>query len=273
MDKIYINDLEVYGYHGVYDAEKKLGQRFLISVEIETDLRTAATHDDLDATINYGALCHELEHVFLEEKINLIESITLKLADYILLNYEVAKAVRVKIKKPWAPIGKPVDYVAVEMERKWHKAYIAFGSNMGNREENINEAKRLIEESQITKIIKTSTLIETEPWGYTNQDHFLNGVWEVETLLQPGELMTFLLEIEHKLKRERVIKWGPRTLDLDILLYDEMVSNDSHIIIPHPRMHQRLFVLEPLNEIAPYALHPLLNKRVFELKEELESMQ
>lgn len=270
MDKIYINDLEVYGYHGVYDAEKKLGQRFLISVEIHTDLRKAAIHDDLDATINYGALCHELEQVFLEEKINLIESITLKLADYILLNYEVARAVKVKIKKPWAPIGKPVDHVAVEMERRWHKAYIAFGSNLGNREENISMARALIEESKKTKITNASTLIETEPWGYTDQDNFFNGVWEVETLLHPGELMTFLLEIEQKLKRERVIKWGPRTLDLDIILYDEMVSNDTHIIIPHPRMHERMFVLEPLNEIAPYALHPLFNKRVFELKEVLE---
>lgn len=97
----------------------------------------------------------------------------------------------------------------------------------------------------------------TEPWGYENQEEFLNGVIKVETYLTPRELMSTLLKIENDLGRVREIKWGPRIIDLDIVLYDDVISNDEFVILPHPLMHLRDFVLKPLKEIAPYALHPL----------------
>jgi len=121
--------------------------------------------------------------------------------------------------------------------------------------------------------MKTSEFYETKPIGYTDQDNFINCVFEIKTLLSPLELVRYLLSIEKELKRERVIKWGPRTLDLDVLLYDDLITCDEEIIIPHPRMQERLFVLKPLSEIAPYIVHPILNKRVMELEKELSLSQ
>ncbi|HAG42201.1 MAG TPA: 2-amino-4-hydroxy-6-hydroxymethyldihydropteridine diphosphokinase, partial [Clostridium sp.] len=94
-----------------------------------------------------------------------------------------------------------------------------------------------------------------------------NTAIEIKTLLNPKNLMKFLLEVEKSLKRERIIKWGPRTLDLDVIFYDDLISSDEEIIIPHPRMEERLFVLNPLCDIASYKLHPILNKRIIDIRD------
>jgi dihydroneopterin aldolase/2-amino-4-hydroxy-6-hydroxymethyldihydropteridine diphosphokinase len=266
MNKIYIKDLEIFAYHGVFEDEKKLGQKFLISVEIDTDFRDAYKNDDLNKTINYGALSDEIKEIFTKEKYDLIETATYKIAKYIITKYDNIKTVKVKVKKPWAPIKISLDYVAVEIELKWHKAYIGIGSNLGDKTENIKQAIKNINDDE-TKVQKISSLYKTKPVGYDDQEDFINAVFEIKTLLSPKELIQTLLGIENDLKRKRTIKNGPRTIDLDVLLYDDIISNDEDIIIPHPRMHERLFVLTPLKEIAPFALHTLLNKRIFELEE------
>jgi dihydroneopterin aldolase/2-amino-4-hydroxy-6-hydroxymethyldihydropteridine diphosphokinase len=273
MDKIYINDLEVYAYHGVNSEEKEMGQRFLISVELFLDLREAGVSDDLTKTINYAALCHEIEEEFKKEKHNLIECASEHLASYILIKYKNVNRVKLTLKKPWAPIGKPLKYAAIKIDRARHTAYIGIGANMGNKKQNIESALNMINNCRDTWLTKTSKYYETKPVGYLEQDDFLNCVIEINTIQSPIELMRFLLKIEKRLKRERKIRWGPRTIDLDILLYDDIVSSEKEIIIPHPRMHERMFVLEPLCDIAPYALHPLLNKRISTLKEELEGTE
>ncbi|AKA70800.1 2-amino-4-hydroxy-6-hydroxymethyldihydropteridine diphosphokinase [Clostridium scatologenes] len=265
MDKMYIEDLQVYGFHGVNQQEKDLGQRFIISAELFLDLKEAGDSDNLNRTVNYAELCFEIEEQFTKQKYDLIESAAEKLAEFILLKHEIVKRIKLKVKKPWAPIGKPVKYVAVEVDRKWHKAYIAIGSNMGNKEKNLLSAIELINKSIVTKVVSVSKFYETEPVGYVDQENFLNGAIEVKTLLSPKGLMKFLLEKEKELKRERIIKWGPRTIDLDILLYDNLVTFEQDIVIPHPRMEERMFVLKPLSDIAPYIVHPLLNKRIVDL--------
>ncbi|NMM64791.1 2-amino-4-hydroxy-6-hydroxymethyldihydropteridine diphosphokinase [Clostridium sp. P21] len=269
MDKIYVKDLQVYGFHGVNQQEKDLGQRFVISVELSLNLKEAGESDDLNRTVNYAELCIGIEEEFKKEKYNLIETAAEKLTEFILLKYQIIERVKLNIKKPWAPIGKPVEYAAVEIDRSWHKAYIAIGSNVGNKENNLLSAISLINESNDIKVTKVSEFYVTKPVGYVNQDDFLNGAIEVKTLLSPKDLMEFLLKKEKDLKRERIIKWGPRTIDLDILLYDNLVTCDEDIIIPHPRMEERLFVLKPLADIAPYAVHPLLNKRIVDLMNKL----
>lgn len=269
MDKILIKDLELFAHHGVLKEEKNLGQKFLLSLELNLDLRNAGTTDDLNKTVNYAELCERVEAQFRKEKYDLIEAAAEKIAEYILVNYPIIKSVKLILKKPWAPILKPVNYVAVQIERCWHTAYIALGSNLGDKEKNLNEALNLINESPLCNVTKISNFYTTEPVGYLDQDNFLNGAAEIKTLMTPSELMDFLLEIEKELKRERKIHWGPRTIDLDILLYDDIVTDDEHIIIPHPRMHERLFVLEPLCDIAPYKVHPLLNERISQLKNNL----
>lgn len=265
MDKIYIEDLEIYGFHGVNQQEKDMGQRFLISLELFLSLAEAGESDDLSKTVSYAQVCVDVEEEFKKEKYDLIEKAAEKLAEFILTTYELVDRVKVKIKKPWAPIGKPLNHVAVEIDRGWHTAYVAIGSNMGDKEENLNSAIELINSAAFNEVIKVSKFYETKPVGYLEQDNFLNGALEVKTLLSPRKLMQFLLEKEEDLKRERIIKWGPRTIDLDILLYDNLITCEEEIIIPHPRMHERLFVLKPLSDIAPYIMHPILNKRIIEL--------
>lgn len=273
MDKMYIRDLEIYGYHGVNQEEKNLGQRFLVSAELFLDLSAAGKSDNLDKTVNYAELCHNLEKEFNKEKYNLIERAAEKLSEYILLNYSLVDRVKLMLKKPWAPIGKPINYAAVEVDRMWHSAFIGVGSNLGDKKENIKNAAEKINYSGLTKIVKEAEQYETKPVGYLEQDNFLNTIFQVKTLLSPKELIKLLLDIEKELKRERIIKWGPRTIDLDILLYDDIITSHEEAIIPHPRMHERLFVLEPLCEIAPYIMHPILNKRMYEIKEELEKKE
>lgn len=267
MDKIYLKDIEIFANHGVFQEEKTLGQKFILSLELSLDIKEAATTGDLTKSVHYGELCHQVIQVFQEKSLDLIESVVNKVANFILDNYSMVNGVKVLLKKPWAPIGRHLDYAAVEISRERHFAYISIGSNMGNKEENLNNAVKKIEEINGVKVSKVSSYITTEPWGNENQDEFLNGALKVETYLTPKELMTELLRIESELGRVREVKWGPRVIDLDIILFDDIVSNDEFVIIPHPLMHLRDFVLAPLNEIAPYALHPLKNKRVFELLE------
>ncbi len=269
MDKIYIKDLEVFAHHGVFQEEKTLGQRFLISLELSLSLREAGTTDDLTKTVHYGELCQLVEEEFKKESYDLIEKATEKVAEFILLKYDLVQRVKVKIKKPWAPIGKPLKYAAVEVDRKWHIAYIGVGGNIGDKEKNVKEALEIINNSYHTQITKTSKFYKTTPVGYIEQEDFLNCAIEIKTLLNPLELVRYLLSIEKELKRERVIRWGPRTIDLDVLLYDDIISSIEEIILPHPRMQERMFVIEPLCDIAPYVMHPILNKLIIQIKESL----
>jgi 2-amino-4-hydroxy-6-hydroxymethyldihydropteridine diphosphokinase len=129
-------------------------------------------------------------------------------------------------------------------------AYIALGSNLGCKRDNIAQAIQLMAALPGVKINKISSLYETEPWGKTDQEKFINQVIEIETSLQPMDLLQELQKIEIKMGRQRKEKWGPRLIDLDILLYGNEVMNDPHLTIPHPRMRERLFVLVPLAEIG-----------------------
>jgi len=270
LDKIIIKNLEIYGYHGVNEEEKRMGQKFLISAELFLDLSPAGKSDDLCKTVNYGQLSHELESEFNKNKYDLIEKAAEELSNFVLLNYGDVERAIITVKKPWAPIGKPIDYTAVQIDRRWNRVFIGVGSNLGNKKENIKLAAEKIDSSGLSKVINESPQYETKPVGYLEQDNFINAVFEVKTLLNPKELIKLLLEIEKELKRERLIKWGPRTIDLDILLYNDIVTSSEELVIPHLRMHERLFVIKPLCEIAPYLIHPLLNKRIYEIKEELE---
>ncbi|MFL0250584.1 2-amino-4-hydroxy-6-hydroxymethyldihydropteridine diphosphokinase [Clostridium neuense] len=270
MDKIIIKDLEIFAHHGVLKEEKNLGQKFLLSFELLLDLEKASTEDNLNETVNYAKLCIDIENEFKRTKYDLIETAAEKTAGYILVHYPMIKSVKLTLKKPWAPILKTVNYVAVQIERSWHTVYIALGSNLGDKKKNLNDALNLIDKNQLCHINKVSNFYETAPVGYLDQDDFINGAAEIETLMSPLKLMDFLLEVEKKLKRERKIHWGPRTIDLDILLYDSIVTEDEHILVPHPRMHERLFVLEPLCDIAPYKMHPLLNERIIDIKNKIK---
>jgi dihydroneopterin aldolase/2-amino-4-hydroxy-6-hydroxymethyldihydropteridine diphosphokinase len=269
---MFIRELELFGFHGVFEEEKRLGQKFIISLELDLDLKTAGRTGDLTKSVHYGELCEKVEQEFVRENYELIETAALKLADFILDEYKIINGVKVFLKKPWAPVKKHLDTVEIMVERKRHTVYIGLGSNIGDKERYLKEAINKISAEKNIEIGKESSFIVTKPWGYVEQEDFLNAVIEIKTTLEPEELMDLLLKIEAELDRERIIKWGPRTIDLDIIMYDDLISSDEKVILPHPRMHEREFVLKSLNEIAPYLMHPVLNKRVFTLLEELKCM-
>ena len=147
--------------------------------------------------------------------------------------------------------------------------YIGIGSNLGNREENCLKALRLII-SKTGSIRKQSSLHRTEPWGVEDQPEFINMAVEVETDAKPRALLEILKEIEREVGRAETYRWGPRVIDLDILFYDDLVTDTQDLHIPHSLMHLRGFVLKPLSEIAPDKVHPVLKKTVRELLSEIQ---
>ncbi len=149
------------------------------------------------------------------------------------------------------------------------RVFIGIGSNLGDRAANIAAAVARLGELPGTELVKMSSLIETEPVGPMAQGRFLNGAVELETTLEPRVLLDGLQGIEAVRGRVRAERWGPRTIDLDLLLYDDRVINAPGLQVPHPRMAEREFVLAPLAEIAPNAVYPLSGKSVGELLADL----
>jgi len=149
--------------------------------------------------------------------------------------------------------------------------YLGLGSNVGDREGNIRKALGLLAES--CEVKRVSSLYETEPLGYRDQGWFLNAAVEVECDLQPKELMHRLKTLEKRLGRKETFKYGPRIIDVDILFYDNVALDADGLVIPHPRLHERLFVLEPLNELCPDRVHPLIKRTVSELRSGVKSIQ
>lgn len=132
-----------------------------------------------------------------------------------------------------------------------HKAYLSLGGNIGNRRENLNRAVEILSESEGINVTGVSSFYETDPWGFEDQEAFLNIAVEIETSLNPYELLEKCQYVESELKRVRLVHWGPRTIDVDILTYDDYTSQSAELTVPHPRMTERGFVLVPLAELAP----------------------
>ncbi len=139
--------------------------------------------------------------------------------------------------------------------------YLSIGSNLGRRRENCEKAVSLLSENGI-KIIKHSSMIETEPWGIKDQPKFINMAVEAETEKKPEELPGIIKKIEAEIGRKENIRWGPRVIDIDILFYDDLIIKTPELEIPHPLIHERYFVLNPLAEIAPEKVHPVLKKTI-----------
>lgn len=265
MDKIKIKDLEVYCKHGVLKEENVLGQKFLVSLTLYLDVKEAGKLDEIHHSVSYAEVAHFVDTFMKERTFKLLEAVAEHLAKELLLKFSLVEKIKIEIKKPWAPILLPMDTVSVEIERNWHKAYIALGSNLGEKEANLRQAISLLDKDDTSCVTKVSSFLETKPMGEVEQDDYLNGAVEVKTLRTPEELLDLIGEIENKLKRERTIHWGPRTIDLDIIFYDDIVLHTKRLTIPHIGVQNRDFVLIPLEEIAPQMEHPLLKQNVYQM--------
>ncbi|MCI6044934.1 2-amino-4-hydroxy-6-hydroxymethyldihydropteridine diphosphokinase [bacterium] len=270
MDKITIQNLEVFAKHGVFPEENVLGQKFVISAVLYTSTRKAGITDELAYSVNYGEVSHFIKNYVEGHTWKLLESVVEHLAEEILLHFPLLNQVDLEIKKPWAPIGLPLDTVSIEISRKWHTVYIALGSNIGDTKGFLDFAVHMLEKRSDCQVQKVSDYLVTKPYGGVEQDDFLNGALELKTMLDPEELLDALHEIEKAAHRERKTHWGPRTLDLDILLYDDLVFDTKDLHIPHVEMHLRDFVLIPMAQIAPWKRHPLTGKTMEEMKNNLK---
>lgn len=269
MGHIGIRDLEIYAYHGVFEEEQRDGQKFVVSADLYLDTWEAEQNDDLNASVHYGIVCEKIQEYMTCEKHQLIERAASEVCEKLLGDFPKLQKIVLRLYKPEAPIPLPFGTVFVEVERGWEDAYIAVGSNMGDKEGLIRRAIEMLGETKGVEVKEVSTLIETEPYGYLDQDSFLNGCLHVRTWLPPEELLKRMQFIELALHRERKIHWGPRTIDLDMVLYGEQVIHTKILSVPHPDMTNRMFVLGPLDEIAGWRWHPVAQKTIHQLKEAL----
>ncbi len=273
MDQIKIENLEIYAGHGVLSEETRNGQLFTICATLYLNLQPAGQTDDLTLSTHYGEVCQFMNRFLKKNTYLLIEAVAEHLADAVLLAFPLIQELELEVKKPQAPIGLPLSYVAVKIKRGWKQVYISIGSNMGNKKQFIEEA--LYKMNQNTKIrnIRCSKLIQTKPYGGVEQDDFLNGAIALKTLLNPWKLLDYVHELEQEAGRERKIHWGPRTLDLDILYYEDFISAEPELTVPHKDMRNRRFVLEPLSEICPYYKDPITGQSIEQMLQNISECE
>ena len=262
MDNIHLQDLEIFAHHGVFDFEKEQGQTFILDVDCALSTRAAGESDQLECALDYGALAQRLTACFQEETFDLIEAAAEHCAAVLLHEFPLIRALTLTIKKPSAPVGLPLAYPAVTIQRGWTPAILALGSNIAPRQAHLDAALEAFASHPDIRLLKTSEWIETAPWGNTDQGPFLNGAVAIETLLTPHALLDAIHVIEAAEGRERLIHWGPRTLDIDIIYYGDLLLASDDLTIPHPLCMQRAFVMDPVCAIAPYWIDPRYGQAV-----------
>lgn len=270
MDYIKIKGLEIYAGHGVFSEENRNGQMFVVNAVLYSDLAPAGKTDDLTLSTHYGEVCHLICRYLKDNTFQLIEAAAEHVALEVLMNFSHVKEIELELCKPQAPIGLPFENISVCIKRGWKRAYLGIGSNMGDKGAYIEKALASLINNKKIRNVKCSDLIVTSPYGGVEQDDFLNGAIYLETLLTPMELLDYLHELEQEAGRERKVHWGPRTLDLDVLLYEDYVSDEPALTVPHPDMENREFVLRPMAELSPYEVHPVFHKSMKQLLLELQ---
>ncbi|MBQ1489120.1 MAG: 2-amino-4-hydroxy-6-hydroxymethyldihydropteridine diphosphokinase [Lachnospiraceae bacterium] len=270
LDEMILSGLKVYAWHGVYEEEREKGQNFIINARIFYDTVSVAETDSVEDTIDYAKVSLYINEYMRVHQFNLIETVANKLARKLLIKFPLIQSIELEVMKPEAPIPVPFSNVSVRVNRGWHKVYIATGSNMGDSEQFIRDAMDNLDSDENCRVLRKAKMYESRPYGGVDQDNYINSAFCMNTLYSPLELLTRLQEEEKNAGRERNLKWGPRTLDLDILYYDDLIMERDHLRIPHVDMANRDFVLLPLSEIAPYKRHPILGLTTLEMLSRLK---
>ena len=240
----------VFGYIGCNKDEKINGQYFYVSLDVSIGRGTGYLTDDLSETVNYSSMCKLVKDIVEKSRCNLIESLANEIADSILKTYKFVEEVFVIVSKPRVSENLGAHDIQVTIEKKrFHVIFLSLGTNIGNRYDNLKYAVSKFYMNGNFTDIKCSNVYETEPIGYIDQSSFYNMCLKCMTYYTPYELLSFTKNIEHEMHREKTIKNGPRVIDVDILLYDDLRISDFFLTIPHPRMYERAFVLVPLGEL------------------------
>lgn len=263
--EININNLHIHGYIGDTDVEKEIGQNLDVNVRYHLRDDIGSIDDDIKKTVDYVEVISLISDYISNSKCNLIETAAYDLATDILVKNDLIKDITVTLHKPNAPIDFSFDDIYVSHTIGWEKAYLSLGSNIGDKKKYISDAVSLLKASKGVKNLKLSDMYDTKPYGKIDQDDFVNCACELETYLTPYELLDLINTIENRLGRVRDKRWGPRTIDIDIVLFSDKVISEESLCIPHIDMANREFVLRPLSEIAPYAYHPVINMRVIDM--------
>ena len=270
-DFIKVTNMKVFAYHGVLEEEKKNGQDFYLNAKVYVDMRKVGLSDQLNDTINYDLVCICLTEIFAEKQFDTIEAAAEYTVQEIMMEFPTIQAMELEVRKPHAPLTYMPEDISITIYREWHTVYLSFGSNVGDQKGNIQKALDMLHAPQAIRNMKVSGLIVTKPYGPVAQDNFVNGCLEMETYMNPEELVDFIHEIEDSFQRDRSIHWGPRPIDLDIVFFDDYVYNSKTLTIPHADMENRMFVLEPLSQLCPGRRHPVWGKTVAQLKKELSA--
>ena len=258
-----ISNLKILACHGCHAEEKTEKQPFVFTVRLETDFSGA--RDRLEGTVSYSDVMKLLVGFCEGHCFNLIETLATEAAKLILKRFSSVRRVRVTVAKPEAPVPLDFETVSATAELGWETAFVALGSNLGDRKGYLDGAVSFLREAEGVRVLGVSSYLETEPYGGVADRRFLNAAAKIETILSPLELLDVLQKGERAAHRERKEHWGNRTLDLDLLLYGEEIVRSERLTLPHPEMTKREFVLAPLAEIDPFAFVPTERKTAGEL--------
>ena len=273
MEIISIKGLEVYASHGCMPSEKTLGQMFLVNADLYLERNSPRIRDELESSVNYAKVCEDIQEWMHRPVYNLIESAAESMVRRLMAAYPSLRKAVVELEKPHAPMPFHFDTVKVRVEKSRHTVFLGLGSNLGRREETIADAIEMLDGHSDIQVKECSALYETEPYGFTEQPAFINACAGIETTLEPRQLLTVIHVIEDSLGRVRKERWGPRTIDIDILFYDTLTMDEEDLQIPHADLHNRLFVLKPLCEIAPWLRHPWTKMTVRQMCAQLEERE
>lgn len=265
MQKVKITGLEVTARHGVLAEEKVNAQPFVFDATIDCDFSAAAVNDDLSLTVNYAEACQVLTDFCKVNCFNLIETLACRSARLLLEKFPIANRAEVTVHKPEAPIGLPFKDVSVTAAAERNKALLSLGSSAGDRKQTLDGALSALDGVDGVKILKVSKFIETEPYGGAAKNMFLNCAAVAECLISPRRLLEEIHKIEKSFGRVRAVRWGDRTLDIDIVFFGDKAIAEEGLCVPHPDYLNRPFVLVPLKEIAPDFVCPKTFKRIADM--------
>jgi dihydroneopterin aldolase/2-amino-4-hydroxy-6-hydroxymethyldihydropteridine diphosphokinase len=259
-DRIALLGVAAVGHHGVLDVERHDGQPFVVDVVLELDLSTAGRSDSLADTVSYAEVAGDVMARITGPPVDLLERLAELIADDVLTR-PMVDAVEVTVHKPQAPVGHPFSDVSVQVRReRGVPVVLALGANLGDAFAVLTESVKDIAAIPGVRVTAVSPLVETEPVGGPEQPGYLNAVLVGTTTMRSVELLQALHAVEARHGRTREVRWGARTLDLDLIQLGtpgtslETRSDDPALTLPHPRAHERAFVLAPWAMVDPGAL-------------------